>query len=170
MTNITKTAIAATATAVATAAAIVASAGGQAPSGTTLVLHEVAKDADFAIVDNPPKTKFSREGEPRRFSIGDMEVVSIPVADDQGHKVGRFDAYCVLVRPGKPSHHEEECTGTYRLADGTISGSGVFVGSEATSTFRGAITGGTGAYEGARGTITDVPGAKGTTDTLHLLP
>ena len=150
-------------------ATVAATAGGQGTQGRTITLTEVPKGASFGLVDAAPKTKFNKEGEPRRFSPGDEEIVSIAVADQQGNKVGRFDAYCLITRPGKPAHHEEVCTGTYRLGDGTISAVGSFVGNDA-NTFTGAVVGGTGAYEGARGTLTSDPGSHGTTDTIHLLP
>lgn len=162
---------AAAAAAAITAAAIAATAGGQAPQGRTITLTEVPKGATFGFVDNSPKTTFSHEGEPRKLSVGDIEIESIAVADQHDNRVGRFDAYCVVSRPGRPSHHGEECTGTYRLKDGTIGTAGSFVGSESSpGTF--AIIGGTRAYEGARGTLTiSAPHKDGSrTDTLGLLP
>jgi hypothetical protein len=153
-----------------TAAALAASAGGQTSGARTLTLTEVPKGASFGFVDNPPHTKFSHEGEPRKLSVGDIEIQSIVVTDQQGNKLGRFDAYCILTRPGVITNHEEECTGTYRLKDGTISATSSFVGNEA-SPFTAAITGGTGAYAGARGSLKSVAAKGGKhTDTLTLLP
>jgi allene oxide cyclase-like protein len=162
---------AATAAAAITASAIAATAGGQGPQGRTITLTEVPKGATFGFVDNLPRTTFSHEGEPRKLSVGDIEIESIAVADQKGNRVGRFDAYCIVSRPGRPSHHGEECTGTYRLKDGTISAVGSFVGSE-TSPGTFPIVGGSRAYGGARGTLTiSAPHKDGTrTDTLALLP
>jgi hypothetical protein len=171
MIRIRTTAAAATAAAAITAAAIAASAGGQTAPGSTITLTEVPKGASFGFVDNPPHTRFSHEGEPRKLSVGDLEVESIVVADQQGNRRGRFDAYCVITRPGVPASHEEECTGTYRLTDGSISALGSFVGKDSDD-FTAAITGGTGAYAGARGSLKSVAVGKSgkRTDTINLLP
>lgn len=134
-----------------TAAAIATTAGGQGTAGRTISLTEVPQGASFAFVDNPPRTKFTREGEPRRLSPGDLEIESITVANAQGAHVGRFHVYCILTRPGVVSSHQEECTGTYRLSNGTITVTDVFAGSES-SDWTAAIVGGTDAYEGATAT------------------
>ncbi len=162
--------LAAVATAVAVGASvIIATAGGQTPQARDLVLVELTKGVSFGLVDNPPRTKLNREGEPRRFSVGDMEVFSIPVADRQGNRVGRYDGQCVIVRPGTPKAHPEMCSAVYRLKDGLISVATTLVGEA--RRFTATITGGTGAYEGARGTLTSVARkGGGSTDTLHLIP
>jgi hypothetical protein len=153
-----------------TAAVIVATAGGQASGRGTIELTQVPKGASFGFVDSPPKTKFTREGEPRKLSPGDLEVLSITVADARGVCVGRLHAYCVVTRRGVVANHEEECTASYRLGTGTITVSDVFVGSES-SNWTAAIVGGTRAYAGARGTLTSVSNKDGShTDTLRLLP
>ena len=170
MTPLRRPVAAATAAAAVTAAVIVATAGGQTSGGRTVTLTEVPKGASFGFVDSPPKTRFTREGEPRKLAPGDLEVLSITVADSQGVRVGRLHAYCVVTRRGVVAKHEEECTASYRLGDGTITASDAFVGSEST-TWTAAIVGGTGAYEGARGTLTSVANKDGShTDTLRLLP
>jgi hypothetical protein len=170
MSRIRATAAAAAVAAAATGAIVAATAGGQAPQGRTITLTELAKGASFGFVDNPPKTRFNREGEPRKLSPGDVEVESVTVADPQGAHVGRAAAYCVLTRPGVVRRHEEECTVSYRLTDGTITVADLFAGSE-TSDWTAAIVGGTGAYDGARGTLKSVTGSNGSrTDTLQLLP
>jgi hypothetical protein len=171
MTRLTAIAAAATAAAGITGATIAASAGGQTSQGRTITLIENPKGASFGFVDNAPHTKFSHEGEPRKLSSGDLEIESIAVTDTQGNALGRFDAYCVLTRPGVPRKHEEECTGTYRVKDGTLSAVGSFVGKDSDD-FTAAITGGTGAYNAARGTLKSVAvGTSGKrTDTLELLP
>jgi hypothetical protein len=151
------------------AALIIGSAGGQAPQGRTIVLTELPKTASFGFVDNPPKTKLTAEGEPRRFSPGDSETFSIPVADQQGKRVGRFDGQCVVVRLGGPRNHEEYCAGAYRLQDGVISIATALIGD--TGNYSAAVSGGTGAYAGTRGTLESVTSNSGqTTDTLRLLP
>jgi hypothetical protein len=147
---------------------VIATAGGQEQQGRTLVLTWLSKQATFTFVDNPPKTKFTSEGEPRRLTPGDREVFSIPVADQQGRRVGRLDGDCVIVRPGTHRAHEELCTGTYRLRDGVITVATAFIGE--TARFSAAVTGGTGAYENASGTVRSVTTTRGTTDTVRLAP
>jgi hypothetical protein len=147
---------------------VIGTAGGQAPQGHTLVLTWLTKQATFTFVDNAPKAKFTSEGEPRRLSPGDREVFSIPVADQQGKRVGRFDGECVVVRPGTHRAHEELCTGAYRLGDGVMTLATALIGD--TGKYSAAVTGGTGAYATARGTVRSVTSKSGTTDTVDLLP
>jgi hypothetical protein len=150
-------------------ASVIAAAGGQAPQGRTLTFYEHAKNATFALADNPPKTTFTREGEPRSLSPGDMESFSFVVTDKQGNRLGRLDGHCVIVLPGKAASHEEFCAVAYRLKDGVITASAALIGE--TGKITAAITGGTRAYEGARGTLTSVTAKNGdSTDTVHLLP
>lgn len=150
-------------------ATVIATAGGQTPQGRTLVLIELTKGATFGSVDNPPKSTLTHERQPQRLSVGDLEVFSLPVADQQGHRHGRLDGQCVATRPGTPRVHEEFCTAAFRLNDGRISLATAQIGES--STFVAAVTGGTGAYEGARGTLTSIMSKSGrSTDTLHLLP
>ena len=65
------------------------------------------------------------------------------------------------------------CDGIYLLADGTITGSASVIQAPGT-TVQFAVTGGTGAYEGARGSGTskDRPGNNNplSDTTIHLLP
>ena len=56
----------------------------------------------------------------------------------------------------------------YALADGDIVASGVVRNNKRTQTF--AVTGGTRAYEGARGSITSTEQGGGSLDSVHLLP
>jgi hypothetical protein len=150
------------------AAIVVASAGGQA-TGQTITLTELAKGGQFGFVDNPPKSKRTKEGEPRHFSIGDIESFSARVADASGNVVGGLDAHCVVSRAGTGLTHEDSCVGGFHLKDGVIALA--VAGRVDTPTTVIAIVGGTGAYNGARGTMTSVSHKNGgATDTLELLP
>jgi allene oxide cyclase-like protein len=162
--------LAAVAAAAALLAAIVAAgAGGQAPTGRTLVLTELAKGGTFGFVDNPPKSKRTRSGEPRRISVGDMFVFSSRIADQQGTRVGKLHVQCVVTVPGALRSAESVCTGVFRLTDGLISVVTAIVGEP--TTVSAVVTGGTGTYAGARGTLTSVSHKNGSsTDTLQLLP
>ena len=63
-----------------------------------------------------------------------------------------------------------QCTGTFVLPAGTLTESAL-IHAGGKSVQRIAILGGTGAYEGARGSILSVPKTQSTSiDTVHLLP
>jgi hypothetical protein len=63
------------------------------------------------------------------------------------------------------------CTGFYTLPGGTLVGTTLARPSQQPGTLHIAITGGTGRYEGARGSIVSVGSNTGfATDTIHLLP
>jgi hypothetical protein len=65
-----------------------------------------------------------------------------------------------------------QCNGTAQLADGTIALSAVSERHPDQDVDHIAIVGGTGAYKGARGTVTSTPRPAGnvTDDVFHLLP
>jgi hypothetical protein len=165
----TSPAIAISAAASALAALLLApSAGGQAPQGRTIVLTEQNRGATFAFVDNPPKTRLSRGGEPRRASVGDMQVFTIPLLNESRARVGRLAVQCVVTAPGPVSRAHVLCTGAVTLAEGLISLVATITSNSNTVT--AAVTGGTGSYAGARGTFTSVSRGNTSTDTIQLLP
>ena len=67
----------------------------------------------------------------------------------------------------RPRCGHERGSSTYALRNGTLAASAVVIRGDANI----AVVGGTGAYEGARGSITDrdLPRER-TEDTVHLLP
>jgi hypothetical protein len=84
--------------------------------------------------------------------------------------VGRFHVYCVLTRRGVISNHQEEWHRHVPTRRRTITVAGMFAGSEADD-WTASVVGGTGAYEGARGTLISVAGQNASrTDTPRLLP
>ncbi|MDC0773026.1 allene oxide cyclase barrel-like domain-containing protein [Streptomyces sp. HD] len=94
------------------------------------------------------------ESEPQEPDIGD----SFAFADDLyrakgGETVGRDGVTCTVVRLGNPG--DLLCVGTFVLPGGHISGQALLPlqESEQQPTFDIAITGGTGDYEAARGSI-----------------
>ncbi|MDQ3850348.1 MAG: hypothetical protein M3296_07020 [Actinomycetota bacterium] len=137
----------AVAAAVATAAVLVTSGSAQSPTPTTL--HLVAKSQ--SKVGFEPRHR-PRQGD--RFGFGDLLS-----GDDHGTDRG----VCTLV--GK----QGLCTVVARLSRGTLTVEGVLA--ERSRNAPLAITGGTGAYNGARGTalITDV-NERTTNVTVNLLP
>jgi allene oxide cyclase-like protein len=141
----TPTLIAAAAAIAAVAAASALPASGQDGSSTLeVVLKESKRDTKF--IDLPPK------GE----SLGDRLVLSSTARRD-GKVVGRTEAECVLQ---DKTYEAFSCVGNLLLADGKIT----FQGSQLNKAIPGAlpkpksetyaVTGGTGAYAGAAGSLT----------------
>lgn len=85
-------------------------------------------------------------------SVGDIVVVRDGVLAADGSRAGTFNQVCTLVQViGSPLTSAYECTGSIALENGTITMQGPFVPSLAEQS--AAITGGTGAYQKARGQI-----------------
>jgi hypothetical protein len=124
----------------ATLAVLAVSAGGQGtPSSPT---------ADFTVtVTNPDSRRFAVDNPPRgRHSPGDMGGGRATIT---GAKSGVFDFLCVQVR-----RRVLQCEGTSTFSDGVIYRRARIAGDS--DTLRIAIVGGTGAYNGAKGTIDSV--------------
>src|SRR5205814_2478058 len=126
----------------ASALCIAGVAGAAKTSGTTF--HLVEKDEGFNFVDNKPLS-----GKAHIASIGDMFAFTSSLWTPGHKRAGSLNASCVVTSGGK--HPIFECTGTFGLAGGQL---------ELQTTMREnvnptniAIVGGTGAYEGALGSI-----------------
>ncbi len=126
--------------AAAAAAAALATTSPATPAGPpTGELHLVARAQSVTLVDNPPK-QHSRHHPPSR---GDGLVLIEKVFDPaSGDRIGRGQTACTVI---DARHSRLQCTGTVVLPQGAI-------------TLQGgdrppfAVTGGTGAFAGARGT------------------
>lgn len=156
----------AAAAAVAVASAVAVTGGSaQAPAARTLTLVEC--DAGFVTIDVPPRS--GRDELPGR---GDSFMFQDVVSDAAGARLGRIVGRCTLLRvvPGFDGS-TFLCDAVYALPDGTITASALVTASRRqTVTF--AVDGGTGAYEGARGSGTSVDRPRGglTDTTIRLLP
>jgi hypothetical protein len=138
----------------AVAALPVARGHAQAPGPRTLVLHLGAPK--IATVDVPPLIRSKRSPE----TPGD-EVIGISKVS--GADSGRLYLHCTVVRRGRSiARATYSCLGTYVLRDGTITAAGVVRLDRPSDA---AVTGGTGAFAGARGTLHTTPDG---TDTLAL--
>jgi hypothetical protein len=134
--------------------ALAASPGGSSSGTRTLVL--VTRQPEVQVVDLPPTG----------LSEGDLRMFNLAVYDASNtHKIGRLDGNCQVTDPpdeGNGSRIVTQCLKTFVLAGGsiTVQGDATFA---ALTNFPypavQAITGGTGAYRGARGEISLV--AKG---------
>ena len=96
---------------------------------------------------------------PEGFSLDDQQVFSDDLFDKKGGtKLGFDDGVCTIVRveDAKLGSGTAEGVVTLSLADGQIALQGLvsFVGNEPPPPFDIAITGGTGAFKDARGTVT----------------
>jgi len=125
------------------AAALVSGVGassGDASSGVAS-LRFYERPGVTTVVDNAPKGK--------KASRGDIILYTNPVFDRQGTQVGADHGVCTVIGVG-----QSQCDATLVLPRGQIVTHGV----EGTRTsFEIAVLGGTGAYAGARGTMTARP-------------
>jgi hypothetical protein len=166
-----RTLLAAVAAAALGAVVVGTTGSAQQPAGQTLTFYEKEEGGDFRFVDARPFTKLSRQGEPRKLSAGDGFVFYSPFYSDEARKAraGAFDVSCQATRVRKTfddstflCHGQASITGK-----GTISLTGTVVGDKSPGI---AIDGGTGAYNGARGTLTFQQTRQGEVDTFALLP
>ena len=118
---------------------------------------------DFSFSDNPPKTKLGNQG-PEKLSPGDQ----IGFRSDlirAGKDVGDLFAQCTVISGESFMDAGGDCTGVYKLAEGSLSaqvGAKPLFGEETTT---GIITGGTGDYLGASGTFSSPSNEQGDTVT-----
>jgi hypothetical protein len=139
------------------------SGAAQVPGERTFKIIE-GSGGTFKFIDNAPKARNPRNP---RLSVGDAYVFSSPLFNEANNRIGKLHVYCVVSRGGKFARATSQCNGTYALRDGTLAANAVVRGGKATI----AVVGGTGAYEGARGSITDRNLPRGRTEaTVHLLP
>jgi hypothetical protein len=127
-------------------AATTAHANGGYEPGRTIRLVEAHTTAQpqFVDVDGDKAT-----------SVGDVAIVKDGLDRENGTPAGDFTQVCTLVTLGTtqpvPLTSTYECSGTIHLANGTITQQGSFT--PLTSDQLDAISGGTGAYQAARGEI-----------------
>jgi hypothetical protein len=130
----------------AVAAGLLAGQAGHAQSGGVRTLVLSTKDVSTRIIDLPPRGS----GRGGRASQGDEVVSLASVTDASRARLGTRHAVCVVTRAartiGGATFH---CSISYALRDGTLFGESI--GSVTASEIRTSVTGGTGAYVGARG-------------------
>jgi hypothetical protein len=146
-------------------AILAAGSGAQAPTARTITLVEKQQDGTGAFVDAAPRAR-----NPRRpaASPGDQLVFTARLHDASGRaRLGTLSATCLFPRATRnPEAAPSLCHGVYHLNDGDILAGGLQTGNPT----RLAVTGGTGAYAGARGTVTTTETRGGSTATIDLLP
>lgn len=162
------TLIGAAVVAAATASAIAVSAGGAAPGDRTLTFVEKTIPSADIFADVPPLSRTA-------ISKGDGYLFTNALLDATGaQRLGVHQARCTYLRATKQVVGSRFiCDGAWVLSDGMITGETVFTfTSQPRIDF--VVTGGTGAYAGARGsgTLAYRSGANNPfADTvIHLLP
>lgn len=142
---------------------------GAAQGQTTLTFKEPEKGSTFTFIDLPPKAP-EKHGFPTAISPGDEIVITNPLTEG-GKTIGKLRARCTATAAVKTSNHEAFvrahfiCEGVFSFGGSAIFGNARIVkgGTE------GVVTGGTGKYAGARGTILSKEGKGGSTTTIALL-
>jgi hypothetical protein len=126
---------------VAAGAALASTGAAQSPGPPTGGKQLVLRQSSFKFLDHPPRRR--GDGPP---SPGDASILRYRVFDAAGdERLGRMSAICVTTkRPTDPRDQDLQCTSMLTLRDGAIMLEGP--GNPL------AVTGGTGAYAGARGT------------------
>ena len=157
------------------AAVVAASAAGIAAAATSYAspsdgrtIRLVERGGSSTIVDNAPR------GNPRMrlLSAGDFWAGTMKLYADSGERAGSLEVVCTATVSGQESHTRFQCQGTVRLADGTLALAALIERHPDKDIDHISVVGGTGAYEGARGTMTSTPRSSGniTDDVIHLLP
>jgi hypothetical protein len=161
---------AAVAAAIAACVVLAAAGGARAPSGRTLTFLDDTNHGTQAFVDSAPKSPARNPRAGRfRLSTGDTLDVRSPILDNEGGKrIGTAYSQFTVVKGNSFANAVFRGHGTFRLHDGQIVADGVFRIANATNTV--AVLGGTGAYEGARGSLTFTEVEHGSQDAFHLLP
>jgi hypothetical protein len=107
------------------------------PTKRTVVLHAHSQVSNAHLVDNAPTGR----------SAGDQLVFTERLRDSRGRTIGSDAATCTVLFDARSL-----CTGVYSLRGGQVMVQLVQPGP--TGTYRQAITGGTGRYARAGGTVT----------------
>ena len=114
------------------------------PPAGTLELVQRGRESTFKFVDNPP-----RSGDPARPSPGDLAIIGGTLRDTSNRRAGKFHVVFMRLK-GRRKNIVDQVTATFDLKGGQIVMGGVSDGGRVDVV---AITGGTGSYAGARGSM-----------------
>jgi hypothetical protein len=147
------------------ACALVLGSSASAQGPTTLTFKELNKGSTFVFVDNAPLSKGA--GDPSA-SAGDVIVFTNPLADAAGKRIGRLYSHCTaVVAARRAAKAAFACEGVVVIGGGTLTFQAFLAHGGAT--VHGTVTGGTGAYANARGTLVSRPTKTGADDTITLV-
>jgi hypothetical protein len=154
------------------AASVVLAAGGgaQTPDGHTFTFLDDTNHATQAFLDTAPKSPV-RNPQSRRFrlSTGDTLYVHSPILDHAGGtRIGTAYSQFTVVSGNSFANAVFRGHGAFKLRDSQIAADGIVRPANTTNTVP--VLGGTGAYEGTRGSLTFTQVRDGSQDTFHLLP
>jgi hypothetical protein len=143
------------------------SGNAQQPGERTFTLIERGAEGSFHIVNNPPRGERSPfQGGP--ISAGDELIFHQPVRNEASRRVGALDVSCTESGGGRNFEKAQFiCHGAFSLRQGTITLEASFRGGDDVVNI--AITGGTGVYEGAQGSVRSIFRQGRTVDVVHLL-
>jgi|SRR5215217_2860684 len=139
----------------ASATALVLAVAGTAQGPTPKTIELLEQGLQFTEVRNPPKG----------LSQGDAAVYRAKLKDSSGQAVGSDHSSCVITKAG--NHPVALCTDSFFLRDGRITAVG---GVNLDRAQLLPVVGGTGAYEGAQGTVLIEAGRRRTVLTFNLKP
>lgn len=130
--------------AIISAIAFVGTSGAQqlGPPTATLELVSLDRETRFRVIDNPPRS------DPERPSPGDLAIITARLRDSANRRAGKV--YAVFMRLAGRRRFVDQVRGTFRLRGGYIVVEGIVAGGRRDNL---AVTGGTGSYAGARGTL-----------------
>lgn len=148
----------------ATGAAVATQSSGQDPAALPeLELQMRFKEARTSFVDVPPRMTKRRPSE----SPGDTAVLRGTLRDAAGARAGTVHG-TFTVTGGRSPRTTELTVGTLKLRDGMITSQGIADNTTGSDEDAFAITGGTGRYEGASGTMTATTGRSAVRFALRL--
>ena len=122
-----------------------------------LALALTVEEGDFKVNDVAPRATSEED-----ISSGDSFVFTGAVSGD---REGKLLGACDVADVGEPT-----CQVIYTFDDGDVTGAGIPGFSQQAESFQIAVTGGTGAYEGARGQVDVHENGKATHQMTLVLP
>ena len=122
-----------------------------------LALTLAVQEGDFKVNDVAPSATSEED-----ISSGDSFVFTGAVSGDRD---GKLLGACEVADVGEPT-----CQVTYTFDDGDVTGAGIPDFSQQAESFQIAVTGGTGAYEGARGQVDVHENGEATHEMTLVLP
>jgi hypothetical protein len=151
-------------TGVALVAGLVGTGSADHPGSQTLTFVERNNLGTFRVVDLPPRAR----GEGGSVSAGDVVVGSNWLYNAANERrVGKFFFQCrAILGKRRVERAPFRCDGSFELRRGTLQLEALVRFSQ--RVVRGAITGGTEAFEGASGGVTFDNRARRSVDTVHF--